>query len=100
MKRYDLTPHGKLEEKEHGDWVRWAEVVNDKDHIPSMQINELARRLESLETSIEKGRIETKKLVWEKMKIRCEDYERGFFFCTVTNDDCSYNNCPLLKGIK
>lgn len=104
MKRYNMIKPMGLCESEHGEWVRYSDIVNDPGHIPSMQINELARRLESLETSIEKGQIESNKLVFDKFKYHCYHHTTqgtgGNCIMNGCNQECAYNNCPLLKGLQ
>ena len=102
MERYNLIDGLGMTKSEHGDWVRYSEVVNDPAHIPSMQINELCRKLESLGTSIEKGRIEAKHKTWSAMTMACYckleknlcDYHPG------KDVNCDYNICPFLKGLQ
>ena len=102
MKRYIFYDTAAVEDV-NGKWVRYSDIVNDPGHIPSMQIIELARRLESLETSIEKGQIESNKKVWLWMSGQCRwnnmDCKCFFNNQDSMNNECSYNNCPILKGI-
>ena len=93
-----IKPSG-LCENEHGDWVRYADVINDPSHIPSMQINELCRKLSGLEEAIERGHVEAGKRVWALMCKQCYWYRGG----TCKRNDynkCEYGNCPIMEKCK
>ena len=100
MKRYTLKIHCspdlvEITEDINGKWVDYSEVVNDPGHIPSMQVNELCRKLESLQTSIEKGHMEAGRRVWEAMRGECGAFADDI--CYLEHHSCEYNNCPLLE---
>ena len=59
----------------------------------------MAERMEELETSIEKGQIEAKRVVWNAMYRSCYLHYADCK-CGETMEGCYYDGCPLLKGVR